>query len=166
MRWANPRWSRNIAKESSLPNTRKPSGWTFWRSEYGEWLIVCWTSAGGDNETGKHLWNVLASPVQPGHSRADWSTSMSRSVQRSCCRQQSYVIKNQLGHPKPLEVACSSLVLYGIRAPIIEPLRALKPPILNSYGLCHKKPASRGLWMPELVLYGTRELAPVSLRAP
>ena len=31
-------------------------------------------------------------------------------------RQLSYAIKNQLGHPKP---ACSSLVLYGIRAPII-----------------------------------------------
>ena len=54
--------------------------------------------------------------------------------------------------------ACSSLVLYGIRAPKIGPFRAWKP------SLCHIEPArSRGLWMPELVLYGIRLLAPASL---
>ena len=37
--------------------------------------------------------------------RAEWSTSMSRSGPRNCLRQLSYAIKNQLGHPKPLEGA-------------------------------------------------------------
>ena len=53
--------------------------------------------------------------------------SMSRNVLRSCWRQQSYAIKNQLGHPKPNTkeigrqketmglLACPTLVLYGIR---------------------------------------------------
>ena len=44
-------------------------------------------------------------------------------------RQQSYAIKNQLGHPKPPirgYFACSSLVLYGIRVPIIGPFHAWK----------------------------------------
>ena len=43
-------------------------------------------------------------------------------------RQQSSDIQNQLGHSKPPR--CSSLVLYGIRAPIIGPFRALKLTIL------------------------------------
>ena len=33
----NPRWFRSIAKVSSRQNTRRPSGWTFWRREYGEY---------------------------------------------------------------------------------------------------------------------------------
>ena len=58
-------------------------------------------------------------------------------------RQQSYAIKNQFGHPKPPTrgfgtqnspivkyFTCSSLILYGIRAPIIGPFRAWKPTIL------------------------------------
>ena len=46
-------------------------------------------------------------------------------------RQLSYAIKNQLGHPKPPTrvFACPTLVLYGIRAPIIGPFSAWKPPI-------------------------------------
>ena len=41
-------------------------------------------------------------------------------------RQLSYAIKNQLGHPKPPTrvFACPTLVLYGIRAPLIDPFRA------------------------------------------
>ena len=46
-------------------------------------------------------------------------------------RQQSSDIKNQLGHSKP-PIRCSSLVLYGIRAPIIGPFRAWKPTILRA----------------------------------
>ena len=40
--------------------------------------------------------------------------------------QQSYAIKNQLGHAKPptrVFLACPTLVLYGIRPPIIDPFR-------------------------------------------
>ena len=46
-------------------------------------------------------------------------------------RQLSYAIKNQLKAPK----GTLSLVLYGIRAPIVDPFSAWKPP------LCHKEPA-------------------------
>ena len=48
-------------------------------------------------------------------------------------------------------ISCPTLVLYAIRAPCME----------ANYPLCHKEPAraSRGLWMPKLVLYGMRELA-------
>ena len=54
----------------------------------------------------------------------EFSTSMSRTVpSHELLRQQSYAIKNQLGHPQPPTIgvyfACSSLVLYDIRAPII-----------------------------------------------
>ena len=77
-----------------------------------------------------------------------------RGLIREITRQQSYAIKNQLGYPKPPirgfgtqnTPICASLVLYGIRVPIIGPFRAWKPTIL-------------GLWMPELVLYGIRLLA-------
>ena len=53
-------------------------------------------------------------------------------------RQQSYAIKNELGQTTPYKgyFACSSLVLYGIRVPIIEHFRAWKPTI-----------PSRGLWL-------------------
>ena len=60
--------------------------------------------------------------------------------------QQSYAIKNQLGHPKPPTKGFGthpSLVLYGIREPVIGPFRAWKLTIL--------------------VLNGIRLLAPVSL---
>ena len=63
------------------------------------------------------------------------------------------------------EFACSSLVLYGIRAHIIGPFSAWKPPIpcaiKNQRGA--SKDPSRGLWMPKLVLYGIRELAQATL---
>ena len=92
-------------------------------------------------------------------------------------RQQSYAIKNQLGHPKPPTrgfgtqntpiggyFACPSLVLYGIRAPIIGPFRAWKPPILIPRGVfCVPKPLVGGFGCDELVLYGIRELAPATL---
>ena len=64
------------------------------------------------------------------------------------------------------------LVLYGIRAPIVGPFRAWKPPIPyaiknqreaskipSNGGILRSKAPSRVLWMPELVLYGIRELA-------
>ena len=83
---------------------------------------------------------------------------MSRIDPRICWRQLSYAIKNQLKAPKapigglwdeipPLGgISCLSLVLYGIRAPIIDPFRAWKPP-------------NGGFGCLELVLYGIRELA-------
>ena len=59
-------------------------------------------------------------------------------------RQLTYAIKNQL-----------------LRAPIIGPFRAWKPPF--PYAIKNQRRASkdpiRGLWMPEQVLYGIRELA-------
>ena len=74
--------------------------------------------------------------------------------------QLSYAIKNQLGHRTPptrgfgtqrTNRSCSSLVLYGIRAPIIGPIRTWKPPIphcIGGYFACFS-----------LALYGIRELA-------
>ena len=59
-------------------------------------------------------------------------------------------------------ISCPTLVLYGIRAPIIGPFRAWKPTIpyaIKNQRGASKDPFSRGLWMPELVLYGIRELA-------
>ena len=61
-----------------------------------------------------------------------WSTSISRTFPRSYYSV-SYAIKNQLVASKAPYLglfACSSLVLYGIRAPIIGPFRAWKPTIL------------------------------------
>ena len=66
----------------------------------------------------------------------------------------------------------SSLVLYDTRAPIIGTFSAWKPPIPYAIknqrgaskiplvgGIFRSKAPSRGLWMPELVLYGIRLLA-------
>ena len=96
-----------------------------------------------------------------GYFWSDWSTSISRLDPRNCWRQLSYAIKNQLGHPKP-----PTLVLYGIiRAPIIGPFRAWKPPIpyaiKNERGAKqrHAKTLVGGFGCDELVLYGIRELA-------
>ena len=56
------------------------------------------------------------------------------------------------------DFTCSSLVLYGIRAPIIGPCMEANYP----YGI--KNPnGGRGLWMPELALNGIRLLAPASI---
>ena len=71
-----------------------------------------------------------------------WSTTMSRLDPRNC----------------------PALVLYGIRARIIGSFRSWKPPIPYAIknqrgGIFRSKAPSRGLWMPELVLYGIRELA-------
>ena len=80
-------------------------------------------------------------------------------------RQLSYAIKNQLGPPKPPTrvSACSSLVLYGIRdrwLPCTERSYYRRPnAIKNLRRAMRSKAPSRGLWMPELVLYGIRELA-------
>ena len=64
-------------------------------------------------------------------------------------RQQSYAMKNQLGHPKPPTrgfgtqntpiggyLACSSLVLYAIRAPIKGPAWSA---FQNVFSGCHKE---------------------------
>ena len=45
-------------------------------------------------------------------------------------RQQFYAIKTQPGQQNAKYFASSSLVLYGIRAPILGPFRAWKPTIL------------------------------------
>ena len=71
-------------------------------------------------------------------------------------RQQSYAIKNQLGHPKPPTrgfgtqntpiggyFACSSLVLYGIRIVVF----------------CIPKPQVGGFGCPSWFIYGIRLLA-------
>ena len=76
-----------------------------------------------------------------------WSRNVDEtrlSLVKLCLRQQSYAIKNQLWHPKPptrgfgtqntpigCYFACSTLVLYGIRAPKIGPFRAWKPTTLT-----------------------------------
>ena len=64
--------------------------------------------------------------------------------------------------------ACSSLVLYGIRAPI-DPFRALKPAIpyaiKNLRGEKRPKPIVGCFGCDELVLFGILELAPASLSA-
>ena len=47
-------------------------------------------------------------------------------------------------------ISCPTLVLYGIRAPIIGPLRAWKPPFpyaINNQRGASKIPPSRVLWM-------------------
>ena len=79
---------------------------------------------------------------------------------RVLLRQLSYAIKNQLKAPKapigglwdeipPLGgISCLSLVLYGIRAPIIDPFRAWKPP------LCHKEPGKKGKKYPPMGALG------------
>ena len=59
-------------------------------------------------------------------------------------RQQSYVMKNQLGHPKP----------HTIRFEFV----SHPSPVCNG-GILRSKAPRRGLWMPELVLYGIRLLA-------
>ena len=87
----------------------------------------------------------------PLQHQADWSTSMSRSGPRNCWRQLSYAIKNQLVASKASKVlerkiplggyfACCSLVLYGIRAPIIGPFCAWKPPIIRELAPMRAKP--------------------------
>ena len=61
--------------------------------------------------------------------------------------QHSFAIKNQLVASKA--PYCSSLVLYGIRAPIIGSFRAGKPPILilAEPARSKQKAPSKGLWM-------------------
>ena len=83
--------------------------------------------------------------------------------------QLSYAIKNQLGHPKPPTrgfgtqntlwhkdrwLPCTERSYYRRPYAIKNQRGASKDPL----GLC--VPNNRGLWMPELVLYGIRELAP------
>ena len=52
---------------------------------------------------------------------ADYRLQRSRKVPRSCWRQLSDAIKNQLGHiQRPnMAISCPTLVLYGIRSSII-----------------------------------------------
>ena len=48
-------------------------------------------------------------------------------ISEELLRQLSYEIKNQL---KVSKIVCLSLVLYSIKAPMMGPFRAWKPPIL------------------------------------
>ena len=71
----------------------------------------------------------------------EFSTLMSRLDPRNCWHQLSYAIKNQLW--------------ARIQSPLLGALECKIPPC--PYALKNQR---RGLWMPELVLYGIRELVP------
>ena len=105
----------------------------------------------------------------------DWSISMSRLDPRNSWRQLSYAIKNTLVASKAPK---RNSPIGGYFLPYAGSLwhkGAYTFPCMEAtYPLCHKEPArskqrpvgslrskapSRGLCMPELVLYGIRELA-------
>ena len=105
------------------------------------------------------------------HGMADWSTTMSRIDPRNCFASNLMPSRTSSGIQRPLQGALERKIppLGMLIAPRTERSYYRRPYVIKNQrgaskippngGILRSKAPSRGLWMPELVLYGIRLLA-------